>query len=80
MVQFHAARILPIDTDIALQAGILLATARAAGVEPDTTDAWIGATAKVHALEVLTFNMADFRPMAIACRDPSTDLPPDPPD
>ena len=45
----------------------------------DTTDAWIGATAKVHGLEVLTFNMADFRPMAIACRDPSTDLPPDRP-
>jgi predicted nucleic acid-binding protein len=75
MVQFYATRILPIDVDIALQAGILLATARAAGVEPDTTDAWIGATAKVHGLEVLTFNMADFRPMAIACRDPSTDLP-----
>lgn len=80
IVQFHAARILPIDTDIALQAGILLATARAAGVEPDTTHPWIGATAKVHGLEVLTFNMADFRPMAITCRDPSTDLPPDPPD
>jgi predicted nucleic acid-binding protein len=75
VVQHHAARILPIDTDIALQAGLLLATARAAGVEPDTTDAWIAATAEVHGLEVLTFNMADFLPMGVACRNPAIDLP-----
>ena len=31
--------------------------------------AWIAATAKLHGLEVLTFNMADFRPMGITCRD-----------
>ena len=77
IMRHHAARILPVDTDIALQAGLLLATARVAGVEPDTTDAWIGATAHVHGLEVLTFNMADFRPMGIACLNPATDLPPD---
>ena len=76
VMQHHETRILPVDTDIALQAGLLLATARAAGVEPDTTDAWIGATAVVHRLEVLTFNMADFRPMGIACRNPMLDLPP----
>jgi predicted nucleic acid-binding protein len=45
--------------------------------EPDITDAWIAATAKIHALEVLTFNMADFRPMAVACRDPLVDPPRD---
>ena len=67
----------PIDTDIALQAGLLLATARAAGVEQDTTDASIAATAQVHGLEVLTFNMADFQPMGIACRNPAIDLPAD---
>jgi toxin FitB len=77
VIRFHGSRILPIETDIALQAGILLATARAAGVEPDTTDAWIGATAVVHGLEVLTLNMADFRPMGIACRDPIADPPPE---
>ena len=76
VIRHHEARILPVDTGIALQAGLLLATARAAGVEPDTTDAWIGATAKVHGLEVLTFNMADFRPMGIVCRNPMVDLPP----
>ena len=76
IIRFHGTRILPVDTDIALQAGILLATARAAGIEPDTTDAWIAATAVVHGLEVLTLNMADFRPMGIACRDPVADPPP----
>ena len=79
VIQFHETRILPVDTDIALQAGVLMATARASGVEPDITDAWIAATAKVHGMEVLTFNMADFRPMAVVCRDPSADLPEDEP-
>jgi predicted nucleic acid-binding protein len=77
VIRFHQARILPVDTDIALQAGALLATARAADIEPDTMDAWIAATATVHGLEVLTLNMADFRLMGVACRDPVADLPPD---
>jgi toxin FitB len=77
IIRYHATRILPVDTDIALLAGVLLATARAAGVEPDTTDAWIAATAKVHDFEVLTFNIKDFRPMGVACRDPIADPPPD---
>jgi predicted nucleic acid-binding protein len=77
VIQFHESRILPVDIEIALQAGVLMATARAAGVEPDITDAWIAATAKIHSLEVLTFNMADFRPMAVACRDPLADPPED---
>jgi predicted nucleic acid-binding protein len=77
IIQFHEARILPVDIEIALQAGVLMATARSAGIEPDITDAWIAATAKIHALEVLTFNMADFRLMGVACRDPLADPPQD---
>ena len=80
IIQFHAARILPVDNAVALQAGVLMATARASGVEPDISDALIAATAIVHGLEVLTFNMADFRPMGIACRDPLTTTPGDAPD
>ena len=76
-MQHHGARILAVDTVIALQAGVLLAAARAAGVEPDTTDGWIAATAKVHGMEVLTFNTADFQPMGVNCRNPVIDLPPD---
>ncbi len=75
IIQFHAARILPVDNEIALQAGILMAAARASGVEPDISDALIAATANVHGLEVLTFNMADFRSMGIACRDPLANPP-----
>jgi len=77
MVRFHAGRIIPIDIDIAVRAGALLSIARAAGFDPDTEDALIAATAKVHGMEVLTFNEADFRPMRVASRDPLTDLPPD---
>jgi predicted nucleic acid-binding protein len=80
IIQFHAARILPVDNEIALQAGVLMAIARASGVEPDVSDALIAASAKVHGLEVLTFNMADFRPMGIACRDPLAYPPGDAPD
>ncbi|WP_428534987.1 type II toxin-antitoxin system VapC family toxin [Rhodopila sp.] len=76
IIRHHAGRILPVDSAVALEAGLLLATARAGGIEPDIADAWIGATGKVHGLEVLTFNLADFRPMGIACRDPVVDPPP----
>ena len=76
IIRYHAPRILPVDTDIALLAGVLLVTAQAAGVEPATTDAWIAATAKVQDFEVLTFNIKDFRPTGIACRDPIA-APPD---
>jgi toxin FitB len=74
--QAHEGRIIPGDKDVASQAGVLMANARAAGTEPDLADALIAATATVHGLEVLTFNDADFRPMRVACRNPLTDLPP----
>ena len=77
IVAFHVDRILPIDVDIAVRAGTLMAKARAAGFDPGAEDSWIAATAEVRGMEVLTFNMADFRPMGIACRNPLTDLPPD---
>jgi predicted nucleic acid-binding protein len=73
----HEGRIISVDNDIALQAGSLMAAMRAAGAEPDLADALIAATAKVHGMEVLTFNEADFRPMQVACRNPVTDPPTD---
>ena len=75
IANFHAERIFPIDLDIAARGGVLMARARAAGYEPSAEDAWIAATAEVHGLEVLTFNMSDFGPMAVTCRNPLTDLP-----
>jgi len=76
-IDLHGDRILPIDREIALRAGALLSTARAAGSAPDTEDAWIAATAELHGLTVLTFNEADFRPLGVAFRNPLTDPPPD---
>ena len=52
-----------------------MAKARAAGFDPGAEDSWIAATSEIRGMEVLTVNMADFRPMGIACRNPLTDLP-----
>jgi hypothetical protein len=76
VVNFHGEHIIPVDTDVALRAGVLLAMARAAGVQPDIEDAWIGASAELRGMTVLTFNDADFRPMGIAVRNPGAELPP----
>ena len=46
-MQQHGWRIIPVNLDIAERAGRFLASARAAGFEPDTEDAWIAATADV---------------------------------
>jgi toxin FitB len=51
--------------------------ARAAGVEPDIEDAWIGASAQQRRMTVLTFNDADFRPMGVSVLNPRVALPPD---
>ncbi|HEY1931190.1 MAG TPA: type II toxin-antitoxin system VapC family toxin [Acetobacteraceae bacterium] len=77
LVHRHADRIIPIDTDIAFRAGVLLSRARAAGMEPDAEDAWIAATASVRQMVVLTFNEVDFRPLGVAWRNPRVELPSD---
>lgn len=77
MVLFHADRIVPVDIEIAVRAGILLAVAEAAGFHPGSEDAWIAATAELNGLALLTFNEADFSAMRVPCRNPAKDLPPD---
>ena len=77
VIALHSERILPIDGDIALRAGALLAIARSAGSAPNTEDAWIAATAELHGLQVLTFNDVDFRCLGVAFTNPRTALPPD---
>jgi predicted nucleic acid-binding protein len=77
VITLHGERILPIDGEIALRAGALLAIARAAGSAPNTEDAWIAATAELRGLCVLTFNAADFRSLGVAFTNPRTDRPPD---
>lgn len=69
-------QIIPIDSAIALRAGVLLAMARATGVEPDIEDAWIAASGELRGMTVLTFSDADFRPMGVAVCNPRAELPP----
>lgn len=74
---FYGSRLLPIDAEIALRAGELIATARAAGVEVDAEDAWIAATADLRGMTVLSGNLRHFRPMGVSTVNPFDALPPD---
>jgi predicted nucleic acid-binding protein len=77
VVSFHGAHILVVDADSALRAGVLLAVARAAGVEPDVEDSWIVASAELHGMTMLSFNETDFLPMGVAVCNPGVALPPE---
>ena len=56
---------------------MLLAVARATGVEPDVEASWIASTAELHGMAVLTFNETDFLPMGVAVCNPGVALPPE---
>jgi predicted nucleic acid-binding protein len=73
---FHKSRVLMADDGIALRAGQLLATARAAGVEVGAEDALIAATADLRAMTVLTVNARHFAPMSVRYVDPRAGLRP----
>lgn len=76
LIGFHGARIIRVDDEVALRAGLLLARARAGGTEVDTEDALIAATADLNAMTVLTANARHFAPMRIRYTDPRAGLPP----
>src|SRR5271165_6507968 len=71
VINFHGEHIIAVDIDIALRAGVLLAAARATGVEPDIEDAWIAASAELGSMTVLTFNDADYHPMGVRLLNPA---------
>jgi predicted nucleic acid-binding protein len=78
LVHIHyERRILLVDAAVALRAGELITVARAGGVEIDTEDAIIAATADLHSLTVLTDNVRHFAPIGVAYIDPFVTLPPD---
>jgi predicted nucleic acid-binding protein len=66
-----------VDAAVAIRAGELITVARARGVEIDTEDAIIAATADLHSLTVLTDNVRHFAPTGIAYINPFVTLPPD---
>jgi toxin FitB len=63
-------RILPLDADIALEAGNMSDAALAKGAHPGVPDLFIAATAKVRKLELLTRNGRRSEPLGIKWHDP----------
>ncbi|MCC6271693.1 MAG: type II toxin-antitoxin system VapC family toxin [Microbacteriaceae bacterium] len=68
-------RVLPVDTDVARRAGRLADWAVGRGVNPGAPDVIIAATAVVHDLTLLTYNLKHFAPLEIGAIDPTADLP-----
>ena len=63
-------RIVPLDADIAMEAGNMSDTAIAKGGHRGVSDIVIAATAKALNLELLTRNIRHFEPLGIKCLDP----------
>jgi tRNA(fMet)-specific endonuclease VapC len=59
LARFHG-KILPVDTDVIVEWGILTAHVEAAGKPMSAIDALIAATAKVNQLTLVTRNVSDF--------------------
>lgn len=73
--QFSDGRLLAMDAEIASEAGRLSDWAAARGVHPGTADIMIAATATVHGLTLLTYNLKHFAPLQVGAIDPTETLP-----
>jgi predicted nucleic acid-binding protein len=67
----YADHILPLDATVARVSGELEARAVSAGYNPGASDAMIAGTAKAHGLTVITHNLKDFEPFAVAAKSPA---------
>lgn len=67
-------RVLPLDTEVARGAGRLADWAIGRGINPGAPDIMIAATAVVHDLTLLTYNMKHFGPLEIDAVDPAERL------
>jgi hypothetical protein len=78
LVQVHYhARVLAVDLDIAMRAGVLITVARGKGRRIAAEDAIIAATADLRSLVVLTENVRHFAPMGVPYLNPFIELPPE---
>ncbi len=66
----YADNILPLDAAVARISGELEASAASAGYSSGAADAMIAGTAKAHGLTVITHNLKDFEPFAVAAKSP----------
>lgn len=77
LLHLYADRVLPFDAPTAEIAGTLSDLARGRGHSPGFADVAIAATARRHALTILSRNKRHFEPMDVAVVDPLQQLPPD---
>ena len=71
--QRFEGRVLPIDAAIANAWGTMVARRGRSGRPMGVMDAWVAATAEVHALTLVTRNAADFRSSGTTLFDPWTE-------
>jgi toxin FitB len=73
LLQRFDGRILPIDDDVALTWGDVTAECAAVGRPIEAMDGLVAATARVHALELVTRNGSDFEAALISVHNPWAD-------
>lgn len=76
VLHLYGDRILAFDTAAARLAGALSDRARGQGHAPGFADIIIAATARQHALTILSRNVRHFEPLGVPVLDPFSDLPP----
>jgi len=76
LLHLYGDRILAFDTPIARVAGELSDRARGQGHAPGFADIIIAATARQHALTILSRNLRHFAPLGVPVLDPFGKLPP----
>lgn len=75
LLHLYGDRILKFDTPVARLAGELSVRARGQGHAAGFADIIIAATARQHALTVLSRNVRHFEPLGVPVLDPLTELP-----
>jgi len=75
VLHLYGDRILGVDTSTARMAGRLSDRARSQGHAPGFADIIIAATARQHALTILSRNSRHFEPLGVPVLDPFGDLP-----
>jgi predicted nucleic acid-binding protein len=70
ILERYAERVLPFDTEVALEAGRMEAEVTLRGRNPGLADIIIGATAQAHGLVIVTRNLRHFLPLGVTAIDP----------
>ncbi|MBW7968077.1 type II toxin-antitoxin system VapC family toxin [Bradyrhizobium sp. BR 10289] len=76
VLHLYGNRVLAFDTAAARLAGELSDRARGQGHAPGFADIIIAATARQHALTILSRNVRHFEPLGVPVLDPFSELPP----